>query len=606
MSNARKLAVRLAPKDDESFRSYVERLAARHEVSLLVMLKFLRLIGAERYQQINGYGIYLDPKRLEEFCFVTSIPKERASRMLLSTYHGSAIDLSGLDITDSDSLRRISVEQWAYFSGSHVCPRCLEDNSGAWKLSWKLPWSFVCVTHRCYLIDVCPSCKKRIAEGRRDHSLSPVFVSKVPAPGFCSNPRAEGNTLAGNGATPCGYQLSAISTEKADLRTIDNQKKILAALSGSPPPVAGTTVSAITFFQILRSLCAFTLYCADVSDLGDIPKNEMQAFAAFAASRNEKLLLQSESLQPRNEARSRYWRGVPTDPYLMAALVNSALKIVGAANIVEMGTAMSPFIERSKDRTPKARWKIPEQFRFHPLLAEAFHSNMSRTSHFDRSIGNRSLHQNSFPYNFEPRHVPQLIWKEDYEKSFKNFFPMMHENSARRYCAMSLARLCSYLSWTKTTELLDLPLSNASGMANRAIVLLNQQGDSQLFSKALHELATRLSNDAVKVDYQNRRKMLSNLTDIPWEQWKKICAASHVIPGHIGGRSRYAAAWLWAELTCGDWKLAPALKDGNKLNVREVYRQNEKKLFPLVKTALLDYGKRRYGCGIGPREGADR
>jgi hypothetical protein len=42
--------------------------------------------------------------------------------------------------------------------GSRYCPACLADREGRWLLSWRLPWTFACTTHRLLLRDTCPGC----------------------------------------------------------------------------------------------------------------------------------------------------------------------------------------------------------------------------------------------------------------------------------------------------------------------------------------------------------------------------------------------------------------------------------------------------------------
>ena len=42
--------------------------------------------------------------------------------------------------------------------GSRYCPACLSDREGRWLLSWRLPWTFACTTHRLLLRDTCPGC----------------------------------------------------------------------------------------------------------------------------------------------------------------------------------------------------------------------------------------------------------------------------------------------------------------------------------------------------------------------------------------------------------------------------------------------------------------
>lgn len=132
MKNVRSIPRILLPVPGESFSSYVERLAAKHKVDLLVMLDSLGIIGEEKYERLNGYGILLGEKELAQFCVATALRKEQVAAMLLSAYDGIAFDLEGARLGDTEKLRQRAQVEWAYFSGSHACPHCLEEDSGAW------------------------------------------------------------------------------------------------------------------------------------------------------------------------------------------------------------------------------------------------------------------------------------------------------------------------------------------------------------------------------------------------------------------------------------------------------------------------------------------
>jgi len=180
MSQVRALTRLLVPMQGEAFTSYIDRLAAFHKVDLVVMLRCLGIIEEERHQRVNGFGILLDEDRIQKFSMATQLPCHVVSGMLLSSYDGIAIDLTGVPPNAPDLLRRRAISEWAYFNGSHACPHCLQTDEGAWQIAWKLPWSFACVKHQCYLVPRCPSCKRRLASGRRDRTLTPLFVRRVP------------------------------------------------------------------------------------------------------------------------------------------------------------------------------------------------------------------------------------------------------------------------------------------------------------------------------------------------------------------------------------------------------------------------------------------
>lgn len=586
----------------ESFGSYVERLAAMHHVDLVVILQAVGLLAEERYEKMNGYGVLLSGAQLERFSLATRVPKEQVSSMLMSKFDGTVLNLSGVQAGDPQALRKRALDEWAYFSGSHVCPACVHENNGAWQLSWKLPWSFACTKHKCYMVAFCPTCKRRFKGGRRDHSLSPVFVRHVPTPGLCNNPKPFGESGIGKAATTCEQVISNIPIYAAGKITLDAQKRINEALAGVPQTVAGFAVSARDFFADLRSVCALILYCVEVSDLGRLPDVERAAFSKFAAQRDATVVNRKDSAEPRNGERVRVFIGPPEDPKLIAAVIRNALSILDAVNHEAMAELLKPIAERCIARAPKVRWNLMDSFRFSKRVNPALHLALAQKSTFDRAMGNRSLLAQDSRYSFAPCHVPQLIWATDFNAHFTTFFSEISDHFARRFCAMSLVKLCGDYTWGDTARLLSLPEHHSIKLANRCVGFLADEKTKRQFSKSLHAVAKRLSECPEKINYDQRRESFSGLHDIPYDDWLMICREAQITPGMHGRRSKYAATWLWSYLTDGDWMLAPALEGEHIINSREVYRTLWKGVLGKCRGALIEYGStllaKLEGCNV--------
>lgn len=591
MSAVRPLARVPARITGESFNSYVERLAAMHQVDLLVMLHAIGMINEELYETINAYGVLMSEEQLERFSIATKMTKKQAAEMLMSTYDGTALNLSEVKQDDVHALRKCAINEWAYFSGTHVCPKCVLENDGAWQLAWKLPWTFACIKHKCYLVPYCPGCERRFRGGRRDRRLSPVFVRDIPKLGVCNNPMPIGESAGvGRAARACGFSLAHVPVQAASQPALAVQKQVNEALAGVPQAINGVIVSPRDFFGDLRSVCALLLYCADENDLGQLPEVEQVAFAAFTAKRNAMLTGRKESTTPRNSERLRAFIGTPEDPGLMAAVISYALIILGAVKHEAMVDMLKPIAERCIARSSKQRWSVMGYFRFSARVGPAFHSALAQKSSFDRAMGNRSLLAQENRYAFKPRHVPQLLWEADFETHFSKFFPKVGNNYARRFCAMSLVKLCGDYTWGEAAGLLGLPKNSSIKLANRCVGFLDNDKAKQQYSCALHAIAKRLSEHSNKTDYGRRRKAFSDLCDIPPEHWLSICKQAQITPGQAGRRSRYAATWLWSYLTNGDWVLAPALNGENTVNAREVYRTMLKGVLISARSPLIIYG----------------
>jgi hypothetical protein len=588
MKVVRALTRLLAPVPGEAFTSYIDRLAALHKVDLLVMLRSVGMIEDERYERMTGYGIMLDEKRVEQFSVATRLPKSVVGKMLFASYDGIAVNLAGVHAAP-DTLRKCAISEWAYFSGSHACPHCIREDEGAWQLAWKLPWSFACVKHKCYLVPRCPGCERRLASGRRDRSLSPLFVRQVPKPGYCSNPKPDGMGRLGRSALACGNDLASIPTIAASPATLRVQELLNECLSGIVPTFLGNRVSALDYFYDLRSLCAFILYCAEPDDLGRLQAPEVAAFRAFADERDRISIARQESATPRNGERMRLVFARQEIPELMAAIVPLATTILAAADAPSISALLLPLTERLIMRT-RHRWASSKYFGFSDRLAPVIEENLSLHSNFDRAIGRKAVSSRAVPLAFEPRHVPQLLWQDDFSRSFEKFFPAVREFSARRFCAVSLVKLCGDYTWGQSAAQLGLPVAATIGMTNRCIGILREIGGKEAFGKALRKIAMRLSNNPDKVDYCVRRDALSTFTHIPTAPWTDICRAAEISPGRHGRRSKYAAIWLWAELTGGDWRLAPGMEGENIESMREVFRALSKTIMPQLAPYLRIYG----------------
>lgn len=120
---------------------------------------------------------------------------------------------------------------------------------------------------------------------------------------------------------------------------------------------------------------------------------------------------------------------------------------------------------------------------------------------------------------------------------------------------------------------LDLP-PEAAGYSKKAVPLINGQGLERRFLNEVAAWLDDLRRGTPVVDYSRRRRLLRSLDDVPPRMWSATCSEAGILKGEKGRRSRYAAAWLWAELTQGDWRLSPAMQIlVDEPNAREIYQR---------------------------------
>ncbi len=491
--------------------------------------------------------------------------------MLLEHYHGVAVDLAELDPSDSASVKRVSVKEWCYFSGSHVCPKCVEENLGVWQLAWKLPWTFACEKHSVLLIDTCPGCLRRPGASRQDGATRPRFVSRVPYLDKCMNAKPDGTANPGLSSSPCEQPLADIEVVclvgYPDL--LEVQTSINNVLNGAIVTVGGLEVSSLDYFTDLRSLCSFILYAAKSTDLGNLPAFARASFLDKEVARHESIETRGQLDNCRQGPHTRVFTAAPKSSSLMAALLPVATHILRAPDSAEVAKRMRWLVVRGIERKQNQVRQLARYLNFSPRLEEAFDKCLEPRKCFVQVFEDRVSKDEAFAFSAD--HVPQLLWLEVYQRSFKTLLPNIGEDYGRRVCSMALVRLSGDYTWREAAEALELPPKPAVGMATKVVGVLEAGGHAETFTEHMRDLALRLSSDPKRVNYVERRRALSDFTEIVWKDWRAICSKAGIRIGKKGGRNRYAAVWLWCYLTEGDFRLSPGLQIRSSANGREVY-----------------------------------
>lgn len=586
MTTIRSLTRLLAPVAGEAFASYIDRLAALNKVNRAVMLSYVGILEDENYHYINGFGVAFNKAKLERFTIATQLPMRTIEAMLLNYYKNVALDLPNIDFGIPGSFRLLPVTEWAYFSSSHACPHCLRENHGAWQLSWRLPWTFVCVRHECYLISHCPVCGLRLSHGGPKLAApSRSWSNCIPVVGHCNNLHHEG--MLGK-IKRCSCDLTILSTRHASASTLEVQRLLNKHLGGQTAAILGEQVPPLMYFRDLRALCQLILFCAQPDVFSSFSLPEVSAFEKFAYDR-ERLSV----------AKSEYGRRCicPESPELMAAITRLATSIL-ATNTATVGASLQPLIDQFIIKS-KRRWSALKSYRFSDQLTSVFTRHMEATGSFDHAVGRKTTTIRAAPILYGTEHVPPLFWEDKFDRSFAAFFPRTNRTLARRFCSMALVKLCGEHSWAQSARVLGI--ANQSGSTEkRALKALRQASSLQEFGRALHEVAQQLSASPDKIDYYSRRLTLSNLTEIPFSEWRAMCHAAGITTGHVGVKNMYAAIWLWSALTGIEWRLAPGVMNKKKLAAPHKvglterqdkrYRRLSKTDFPKVAPLLLAYG----------------
>jgi hypothetical protein len=280
------------PFPGEALASYVDRQAHFLRIPLLSALHRLGLTDEQLVSSIeNGYGIFLSSERMLQFARINKLSEAEVRGMLLMQYDDACLDLS-LATAQPGSWQSVALREWAYFSGSHVCPDCIRETDGAWQTAWKLPWTFACLKHQVLLLDTCPACGERPASWRSDKITRPNFTRRVPLPGACSNARP-GSGKRGRGSQPCGCDFRTTLAEPMKSTVVlEAQAWVNVALDSRRGVVADRSLSANEFFAVLRGISSLLLYAGKPelleSAVGpDAPPELLEAFKEHLLRRNE-------------------------------------------------------------------------------------------------------------------------------------------------------------------------------------------------------------------------------------------------------------------------------------------------------------------------------
>ena len=591
----------IRPVPGEGLASYLDRLSAKLPLAVaLTTLQYrVGLQDTERAVDVlSATGITLTSGQLKDAAHVLRLPEADIRRMLLSHYDGVAVNLTGLDPMDPQSLRRTGMREWAYMVGSHYCPACLAEDQ-AWRVAWKLPFSFACERHQALLNDTCPLCARRSGNIREDLGGASTYASKKRTPGFCMNPPATGVADQGRNAEPCGQNLGAVP--QLDLancpRLLGTQRHLNGVMETGVDARSG--LPALEYFRALRSLCALMLYVAEPADLGELPETVLKVFADRAEERNLRLE------QRRDErAEGRVFGGpaihtygaVPTSAGLMAAMLPRAVEILspsvpGSPDVAEVSEKLFPFIRRLRDREQNKLRLVSRNFKFTGALLHGFNRTLDDQSGFNHRLGLQSRHAHGTAgYAFTAHHVPQLLWENEYLTNFAPLFEEtdMMEATLRRVCSAALIRLGGQTDWQGACNALEFPATFAKGACNKAMGVLNNLQTGEAFAQALHALAARLGALPSRANFHARRFELRAFITMKSVDWDDLVFETSCRPTKNAGKRRHAAVFIWEKVTGGDSRLAPAFQGMAPGPARDMYVRFLKQDLGTLGPALMD------------------
>lgn len=537
------LPVTIAPAPGEALDGYLERLAAANAMPHPLLVQHLTRHGARS----AFLTLAPDPRLIANLAAMTGQPADDLRYLTLSFVPG--IDVGGLDPTDEGTWRVVAARGWPPSHGSALCPRCL-DQHGTWQLRWRHPWVTACVEHSRRLIGHCPSCGKRF----RSHRTP--LRSVDAAADRCENPR-------GTRGPGCRQLLRDLDADQAPYDVLVTQRRIDAALQGSPVSVLGDQVDPGDYLGELKALTVLLLHLS-LQPHGD----RLAGWAGLAH------LDHARSLGHRG---ARWALAPPADLMLRGQALASADEILGQPTLEQSADALHPWTALTPVTTDGQLGWLADHTTMTPLLSRLI---MNATAARRRLATLLDASPSGVPLTA----IPQVIPADLYASHLTGMLDVA-DRTGRLFAALCLAREHNAkATWPMAARALGLPgdLGAKTARACSADLLVPAH---QLVA-AIAQLATNLDT---AVDYRARENGVRRLARR--RGWYRPWARIH-LPGSHDTSQQYAITWLWTEHAHGHVDTSPGWTDPPGHRDRARQRAYTARLDPAAKDALIALAQR--------------
>lgn len=528
----RRFSVVILPRAGESFASWLDRFAAAHDIPPGIAATLLGVeIRGSRTSDVRPvfYGLALSEDSRRRLVAATGLDPAVLDGMQLARYNGTALDLTGLDLSSAASLRSVIKREW-FLYGSRACPRCLVEEP-VWPTWWRLGIAAVCPVHQVLLRDACPRCGIPL---RRGYVRHPRGLSKavIAAPEVCGNHTGRGR---------CPQQMAEMPATPVDELLVAAQGEALRAADGRAVSIAGEPVEPDQWFHAVKYVAAMIRFSGssvlEPRRAGPDTRAWMRAFVGEYRQRRRAGLVNPGSL-----------RAIPGTAEHAAGLLAATQHVFDTADRLACSQGIASLVEavttawRSLGgHNPLRRVRAPEPL---AVVLDDLAPPSSRVAGAVPALADSG--------GVEMRHVPQQLDRIDYRELIAAHLPGTAESSGRRFAALAVARLLGAASWADAGRQLDMDQRKVARVSD---AVLRRISDVSAFWAAITEAVRRRGRRPL-VDFAARRVALTGLCEVPSE----VLATGWPPLGYpiSSQRRRHAAAWVWAEFTCADVRDAPA------------------------------------------------
>lgn len=537
----RRLPAVAVPVSGESFASWLSRAAADWQLAPGEAAQVVGLECRPGYSAVRPvfFGIALTERSLVRAAAATGLEARVLRAMQLSRYAASALDFTGLDLSLEVSLTALGHREWALFTSSRACPKCLAARP-VWQLWWRLGIAAVCPVHQVLLVDVCSRCQIRLGRGYAGHPRGLITRRGEVDLSRCNNRRPASRRRK---AGLCDQRLATLPTAPVPAALAALQQRVLDIADGrSAPRVAGRRVAPVEFFAALRFTAALVRLVATADDLAACAMLPDEAAEAFAADQHGRQ-------QASRGGAGTQLRASPPSAAHAAALLALTEPVLFAPDPHACRDLVNDWMGRAVAwrRTPGKSdplRPVPRPPCLEPLVRAA----APPASRIAGALAARPAARLSFTAD----HLPHLADAEDYAELLEPHLPGTALVSGRKLAALALARLAGATSWQQAPADLAMDPLKAARATN---TLVQRITDPDAFWTAVEQLGARLLERGL-IDYAARRRTLAGLTAVPHAVLYPVCRPlEHDVTLQ---RRRHAAAWVWQHFTGGDVREAPA------------------------------------------------
>lgn len=537
MTPVRTFPIRLAPLPGEALDSWLEALAHRLNVRLGDVLGELGLAtpfqhGVREIAVPTDWTIALREDEAARIAHATGTEPQQLHNMTLTRFDGRALRID-------QAKRQVSKHVlWGRPRGSRFCPECLADSSGRWTLTWRLGWSFACLTHRRLLADRCPDCG-RVQRER------PFSRHAQPVPGRCGTlPSRTGDLAIPAG---CGQDLTHAETLRLPVghAALDAQRLILETIESGEArygPYGTMPQPAVTALTDLRAVAGRIL--------ADLPADDLPRWVPQD--------LADAHLNPDHDEEAP--RGAQVRPGFMsparaastALAATAAFRILSQPDVQQAGIDMRALIEAIREEFWQVSTTSIDSWGrgISPVLRGAYLAALGPSLRPTDQLRHRTT--SSLPtlptarpaqINRRARTIPAALWP--------SWAVRLSPPDGAYHRTMAPVLSSAVLLAGNPMDLDEVATMLGSATDGRTISrilqLLAADQHWDAIAAAVTRLAAYLDENEVPVDYQRRRRLDYNEL-LPRPEWLDLCRRTSLSPGQ-GRRVKVVRCILFARIS---------------------------------------------------------